>query len=54
MPTKKSVTEPEAEVTEIEVPSVDESAYPERPYDQAADPAHLAYLDEHFPEQIGH
>lgn len=39
--------------TEVEVPAVDESAYPERPYAEAADPAHLAYLAEHFPEQNG-
>lgn len=39
--------------TEVEVPAVDESAYPDRPYSEAVDPAHLAFLQEQHPEQIG-
>jgi hypothetical protein len=47
-----SETSPETPaVVEVEVPSVDESAYPARPYAEAVSDEHRQFLAETAPEQ---
>lgn len=41
----------ETEQVEVEVPVVDESVYPPRPYAEAITPEHLQHLLDNAPEQ---
>lgn len=46
------MSENAVEVVEVEVPSVDESAYPARPYTEALSEDHRAFLEQNHPEML--